>query len=436
MINVVRRSQIVGLTTMDSSTATQYNRVESVWLDDDGKVVYLAGSEGYTSLEQISVVGDDAILTYSQELSEAPENLRRIDRIEVTSPTSGTLGWIEDFLFDWSTGDIAAYILGGTIAEPFGGTAVLFPDDVETIDAEVIVIKEGAKDRLKSEAEGLKGFISEKSQQVKHLVRKISHKLRDSISADDKAETVKNRIKQVSEAQQAVRETQDAIAAIDEGNKRKALRALESATGKLDLVLARQPELGLVPLEAEVDIVSLAPLDLDKVDEIRKQIKQAIKKDELVKARELLDNLANELRITTVNLPLATYPAAMEEAAQLLDSDPNAAKEVLQTALSTLFIEEKQLPIPVIKAQAIINEAASLIQVEGHEEIVQSLLASAQNKLKLAEELGYGERDREYASLDNAIKNIKKQITAGDRAEIAFDNLKEKLGGFFDRISS
>lgn len=180
MINVVRRSQIVGLTTMDGSTATQYDRVESVWLDNDGKVVYLAGSEGYTPLEQVSVVGDDAVLTYSKELLEAPSNLRRIDRIEVTSPSSGTLGWIEDFLFDWSTGDIAAYILGGTIAEPFGGTAVLFPDDVETIDAEVIVIKDDAKDRLKSEAEGLKGFISEKSQQVKHLVRKMSDRLRNT----------------------------------------------------------------------------------------------------------------------------------------------------------------------------------------------------------------------------------------------------------------
>lgn len=114
----------------------------------------------------------------------------------------------------------------------------------------------------------------------------------------------------------------------------------------------------------------------------------------------------------------------------------DAAKEILQTALSTLFIEERQSPIPVIKAQALINEAESLIQVDGHEEIVQSILAEARKELKLAEELGYGDRDEEYASLDDAIKDIKKQITAGDRAEIAFSNLKEKLGGFFDRISS
>ena len=199
MLNVVRRSQIVGLSTMDGSTATQYDRVEEVWLDEEGKVVYLKGSQGYTPLEQISVVGDDAVLTYSNETVRLPKNLRRIDRLEVSTPTSAPMGWVEDFLFDWESGDVAAYILAGAIAEPFGGTAVLFPDDIRIIDGEVIILEEDARNRLKSEKEGLKGFLSEKSQQVKNLVKKMSHRLRESIDADDKAETVKSKIAQISE---------------------------------------------------------------------------------------------------------------------------------------------------------------------------------------------------------------------------------------------
>ena len=112
--------------------------------------------------------------------------------------------------------------------------------------------------------------------------------------------------------------------------------------------------------------------------------------------------------------------------------------------MSTLFIEERQSPIPVIKAQALIEEADSLIQVDGHEEIVQSMLKEARKELKLAEGLGYGDyaprtlrdRDKQYAELHEAIDDIAKQISAGDRAEIAFGNLKDKLGGFFDRLSS
>lgn len=198
-MNVIRRSQIIGLTTMDSSTATEYNRVEEVLVDKNGRVVYIAGSEGYTPLEQVSVVGPDAVLTYSSDFFEPPRNLLRLNRMQVSSPISNPFGWVEDFLFDWETGDIAAYILGGDIAEPFGGRAVLFPDDIETIDAEIIVIKEEAKNRLKSEAEGLKGFLSEKSQQVKNLVSKMSDRLRSLVSPEDHPEVVRVKIKEVSD---------------------------------------------------------------------------------------------------------------------------------------------------------------------------------------------------------------------------------------------
>ncbi|MBE9046015.1 PRC-barrel domain-containing protein [Pleurocapsales cyanobacterium LEGE 10410] len=199
MMNVIRRSQIIGLMTMDGSTATKCDRIEEVWLDEEGRVVYLAGTQGYTPLEQISVVGPDAVLTYSSSLFEPPKDLLHLNRMRVSLPKSDPLGWVEDFLFDWETGDIAAYILGGDIAEPFGGRAVLFPDDIETIDAETIVIKEEARNHLQSEAEGLKGFLSEKSHQVKQLVQKMVIRLRDSIHPQDEPEVVHVKIREVSD---------------------------------------------------------------------------------------------------------------------------------------------------------------------------------------------------------------------------------------------
>ena len=199
MMNVIRRSQIIGLTTMDGSTATEYDRIEEVWVDENGQVIYLVGREGYTPLEQLSVVGSDAVLTYSSSFFDPPRELLNLNRIRVNSVMSDPLGFIEDFLFDWETGDIAAYILDGDIAEPFDGRAVLFPEDVETIDAEAIVIKEGATNRLKSEAEGLKGFLSEKSQKVKHLVSKMSDRLHFSILPQDEPEVVHVKIREVSD---------------------------------------------------------------------------------------------------------------------------------------------------------------------------------------------------------------------------------------------
>ncbi|MDW8203291.1 MAG: photosystem reaction center subunit H, partial [Cyanobacteriota bacterium SKYGB_h_bin112] len=72
MFNVVRRSQMVGLMAMDGSTATRLGGVEEVWIDDRGRVVCFASSAGYTPLEQVSIVGPDAVLTYSSLVMEPP----------------------------------------------------------------------------------------------------------------------------------------------------------------------------------------------------------------------------------------------------------------------------------------------------------------------------------------------------------------------------
>lgn len=198
MFNVVRRSQIVGLVAMDGGTATRLGGVDEVWVNDRGRVVYLASSAGYTPLEQISLIGPDAVLTYSDFVVEPSMSLRRLCGMSVRIPSRAeALGWIEDFLFDWETGDIAAYILGGEIAAPFGGRAVLFPEDVEFIDADYVVIKEDAKSRLQGELEGLKGFLSEKSQQVKNLVKHLGDRLKSLVSADDHPHVVRVKIREV-----------------------------------------------------------------------------------------------------------------------------------------------------------------------------------------------------------------------------------------------
>lgn len=108
MLNVVRRSQMVNLMAIDRTTATRFNTVEEVWVDDTGRVVYLAGTQGYTPLEQVEVIGPDAVLTHSRVVTEPPENLRRLYRLAVRSPNTDSSGWVEDFLFDWETSGLSS----------------------------------------------------------------------------------------------------------------------------------------------------------------------------------------------------------------------------------------------------------------------------------------------------------------------------------------
>ena len=239
----------------------------------------------------------------------------------------------------------------------------------------------------------------------------------------------------VTEALDAVKETEKAIAAIDKNNAREAIAALERATGKLDMVLAREPSLALVPIDFTTEVIQLAPPDRNAVREIRSEIKKVLNDGDLPRARELLNNLASEVRITTVNLPLATYPDAMKEAARLLDAgDSQGAKEILQVALSTLVVAQRELPIPVINAQTLVAIASATIEQEDSE-LAQKLLSDAREQLKLAESLGYGKRDRDYAALDEEIASLEKEIGAGAKVTVAFKQLQEKLAGFFEQSS-
>lgn len=199
MLNVVRRSQINGLIAMDSSTISHLGEVKEVWLDNAGKVAYLSGSTGYLPLEQVANISNIALSTYGQLDIDTPKNLRYLDQLAVQSSLGEPLGWVEDFLFDWHTGEIAAYILAGQISESLGEYAVLYPEDVAEITVGHLVMHEGAEKRLKPESEGLRGFLSEKPQQVQHLVKVIGDRVHHLISPQDQPEVVRVKVKAVSD---------------------------------------------------------------------------------------------------------------------------------------------------------------------------------------------------------------------------------------------
>jgi hypothetical protein len=125
--------------------------------------------------------------------------LHHLHQLAVQSTVGEPLGWIEDYLFNWHTGEIAAYILTGAIAEALGERAVLWPEDVQATVANTVIVREGTKDRLSRETEGLKGFLSEKSHQVRHLVQVLSDRLHNVISPHDRPNVVHVKIQEVSD---------------------------------------------------------------------------------------------------------------------------------------------------------------------------------------------------------------------------------------------
>jgi uncharacterized protein YrrD len=198
MLNIVRCSQVVGLTAIDQSRSTYLGQVEEIWLDEWGQVRYLSGQEGFLPLQQVSRVGLEAISAYGDLRVNQPKNLRRLRLLTVESLQGRPLGWVEDFLFDWQTGEIAAYILSGKIAEAWGGRVMLPHQEVAAIAETAMIIQAGAPERLQSETEGLRGFLSEKSRQVQQLVHALSDRLHHLIAPQDKPDIVRVKIQQAS----------------------------------------------------------------------------------------------------------------------------------------------------------------------------------------------------------------------------------------------
>lgn len=243
--------------------------------------------------------------------------------------------------------------------------------------------------------------------------------------------TAEKRKEIISEAVSTLRETQNALKSLDEGKNAEALSAIEKATGKLEIILAREPELALAPIDVKVSRLNLYA-SIDEVKKAKKEAERLLKDGRVQDARGILRDLGYETVISTSSLPLAGYPEALKKAASLIDDGkPDKAKEVLQTALNTLVVTDYVIPIPVVKAKVSLEEAEKLAKKEsrsGDENTkLSSLLNEADKTITFAEELGYGKR-KDFADFHKEISEIRKKTSEGKSGDGFFEKIKGYIG--------
>lgn len=233
-----------------------------------------------------------------------------------------------------------------------------------------------------------------------------------------------------AEAVAAIRETQNALQALDEGKKGDALSALERATGKLELILARDPKLALAPMNVGAMTTSIIA-DASQVKKVRDEAARLLNNDQVQDARHLLEGLASETVINVSNIPLATYPGAIKQAVKLIDGGKETeAKAVLQTALNTLVITSLVIPLPVVEAQTLLLDAEKLSEKPNRtaEENTRlnALLAQARTRLEFAQTLGYG-TSQDFANLYAQLDAIKNKTSESKSGTGFFDGIKSSL---------
>ena len=247
-----------------------------------------------------------------------------------------------------------------------------------------------------------------------------------------KSEAKDNQVKVVQEAVDAVLLTQQVLLALDKKDVEGAKKSLEKAIGKLEVVLAHKNAPALLPIDSVITATEYLG-DLNSVHTTLHTVKELLDDGKVQEARRLLNTLQSEIDIVTVNLPLISYPQALKLAAKYLaDNKVKEARDVLEMALGTLVQNEIVIPLPILKAQALIEEASRVAKKDKEQALKH--LEAARKELKIAEALGYtSSSDTTYKMLDDAIAAIEKEVKGPNKAEKLFEELMAKLKEFKEK---
>ncbi len=234
----------------------------------------------------------------------------------------------------------------------------------------------------------------------------------------------------IKDAVGALRSTENAIIALDKKDKVKAISNLEKALGKLGVVLSLAPDLKLAPISVTSTVVD-TDLNVKSVNKIRLEAIDLLNKGRLQDARPLVASLASEIVIRVSDLPLGTYPDAIKKAVPLIEKGKlKEAKAILVAALNLLVVEDHVVPLPVVRAQALLAEAEVLTKTDKRTKKqggdLKDLLSGARKQLELAEALGYGQKS-DFTSLYKQIAEISKKTEDGKSSSGFYDAIKKDL---------
>jgi alanyl-tRNA synthetase len=259
-------------------------------------------------------------------------------------------------------------------------------------------------------------------------------RLRDVVNEEAQAhrQTLK---KAPQEVEQALRETVTALKALQKNDTKTAKEALKKATMLFDTALKNDPELSMVPVADEILVHDFTG-DAKLVKQTIKTAKDLLDDYDTQAARELLMPLEDEMTMSTQYLPMAIYPLAAKDA--LKELEQKKAKEAfttLVTALNSIVVETVVIPLPLITAQSLVDEASKLDKKE--KEKALKLLDLAQDELEKAVLLGYTTKHaQEYKTLQKEIRNIQKEIKGKNGVAKLYERLKKDFASLLEKHES
>lgn len=254
-----------------------------------------------------------------------------------------------------------------------------------------------------------------------------------SVNATTSDAEAERRKKLINDAVAALDETQKALKALEEEKTDAALESLAVATGKLDLVVARNPRLGLAPVDVRLVTHDLYAT-VEGIEKAKKEALEHFKQGRLQDARALIEGLRSDVVVEVVNVPLATYPAAIKAITPLIDAGKiKEAKAALQQALNTLVVTQEIHPLPVIRTEHMLTRAEELAKTadrskEQNDELTK-LLDASRKQLQFAQALGY-EQEAIFKDFYKQLDEITEKTGGGKSGSGLFDKIRSALRAF------
>jgi len=261
----------------------------------------------------------------------------------------------------------------------------------------------------------------------------VSKQVQESVDSttDDKVSEIRDRA--VVDAAVAMSEIEKALRSLDANDPQTAIDSIQTAIGKLQSVQAIRPDLALVPLGATVrtvDFITTKKEIEDQIDEVQRLLRH----NQIQAAREAIGMLASETVITETELPLADFPEKLIEATKMIREEKNyQAKALITRTLSTVIVVDHVIPLPIVRAEAMLRDASHLAQKgdRTHDESARldKLLDNAHEQIEIAEQLGYGSK-KDFTSVYDQLDLIKEQAKNSEPTAGFF----EKIGGDLKRM--
>jgi len=232
----------------------------------------------------------------------------------------------------------------------------------------------------------------------------------------------------IEDAVAALEETEAAIKALKEKDDAAAAAALERAIGKLEVVLAREPDLVLAPVDVRATVID-TPASPRAIRRARREAARLLDSGRLQLARPIISTLASEVDIDTTYLPLGAYPLALKSAAALIKDDKrDDAVAVLANAIDMLVIKRTVVPLPLLKAESLIAEAKTISEKadRSDDENIRLgvLLDAIDAQIAKGEALEYGGPGA-FDAIKDEMKEIRRKTSDGGFGEGFFARLQK-----------